>query len=224
MKLIAPHARLLGIAESLRQYLGRKETTGTLGALERIEAAVELMEEAWSGSWLGYHANTYFNGLKTPPKSEQFSQAYGLTDTFTGQRTSVWTEFDSETVIASICEHAGIDDLEPVRTLHDEACHQFEVRKSHALSIIRRREQTDAVLEQLGLDVGKLEIPSREETLETLMPKGKLVTRDAVAATAGICTPPHKAILVEVIVTRQALATLENLADLLQAAGTQLSQ
>ena len=224
MKLIAPRARLLGIAESLRQYLGRKETADVSGTLERLEAAVALMETAWSGSWLGYHANTYYNGLQTPPKTEQFSQAYGLTDTFTGQRTSVWTEFDPETVIARICEHAGIDDFEPVRTLHDEARRQFEARKSHALSIIRYREQADAVLGQLGLDVGELEIPGRQETLETLMPKGKLVTRDAVAATAGICTPPHKAVLVEVVVTRQALATLEYLADLLQAAGTQLPQ
>ncbi len=224
MELIAPRARLLGIAESLRQYLGRKETTDVSSTLVRLEAAAELMETAWSGSWLGYHANTYYNGLKTPPKTEQFSQAYGLTDTFTGQRTSVWTEFDPETVIARICAHAGIDDFEPVRTLHDEACRQFEFRKSQALSIIRCREQADAAQGQLGLDVGKLEIPGREETLETLLPKGKLITRDAVAATAGICTPPHKAVLVEVIVTRQALATLEILADLLQAAGTQLPQ
>lgn len=224
MKLIAPRTRLLGIAESLRQYLGRKETTDVSDTLERLEAAVELMETAWSGSWLGYHASTYYNGLQTPPKTEQFSQAYGLTDTFTGQRTSGWTEFDPETVFARICKHAGIDDFEPVRTLHDDACRQFEVRKSHALSIIGCREQTDADLGQLGLDVGKLEIPGREETLEALMPQGKLVTRDAVAATAGICTPPHKAVLVEVIVTRQAFATLENLADLLQVAGMQLSE
>ncbi len=224
MKLIASREKLLGISESLRQYLGCRETTDVLGTLERLEIAVELVEKAWSGSWLGYHANTYYTGLKTPPKTVQFSQEYGLTDTFTGQRTSVWTEFDPETVIARTCEHAGIDDIEPVRTLHDEICRQFEVRKSHALSIIRGRKRSDAVLEQLGLDVGRLEIPDREETLETLMPKGKLVTRDAVAATAGICTPPHKAVLVEVIVTRQALATLERLADLLQAAGTQRSQ
>ena len=190
-----------------------------MGTLKRLEAAIELMEKAWSGSWLGYHAYTYYNGLQTPPKSVQFSQEYGLTDTFTGQRTSVWTEFDPETVISRICEHAGIDGFEPVRTLHEEACRRFEVQKSNALSIIGCQEQADAFLEHLGLDVGKLEIPSREETLEALMPKGKLVTRDAVAATAGICTPPHKAVLVEVNVTRQALATLEDLADLLQAGG-----
>ncbi len=195
-----------------------------MGTLERLGAAVELMEKAWSGSWLGYHANTYYDELQTPPRTARFSQVYGLAHTFTGQRTSVWTEFDPETVLDRICGLAGIDDLEPVRTLHDEACRQFEVRKSNALSIIRCREQADAVLEQLGLDVGKLEIPGREETLETLMPRGKLVTRDAVAATAGICTPPHKAVLVDVIVTRQALATLEDLADLLQAAGMRHSK
>ena len=82
----------------------------------------------------------------------------------------------------------------------------------------------DAVLEQLGLDFGKLKIPSRKETLEMLMPRGKLPMRDAVAATAGICTPPHRAVLVEVIVTRKALAALEDLADLLLAAGMRLSQ
>lgn len=224
MKLIASCEKLLGIAESLRQYLGREETTDVLGTLERLEIAVELVEKAWSGSWLGYHANTYYQGLQTPPKTVQFSQEYGLTDTFTGQRTSVWAEFDPETVIAKICEHAGIDDLEPVRTHHDETFRQFKAWKSNALSIIRCREQADAILERLGLEIGKLEFPNRQEILETFMPKGKLVTRDAVAATAGICTPPHKAVLVDVMVTRQALATLGNLADLLQAAGTQLSQ
>ena len=224
MKLIERHERLLGIAESLRQFLARKETMVVLGTFERLEAAVELVEKAWNGSWLGYHANTYYSGLQAPPKAAQFSQEYGLTDTFTGQRTSVWMEFDPETVISRICEHAGIDDFEPVRTLHDEACRQFEVRKSQALSIIRYREQADVVLEQLGRNVGKLEIPSREETLEALMPTGKLVTRDAVAATAGICTPPHKAVLTEMNVTRLAIATLEDLADLLQTAGMELSQ
>ncbi len=224
MELISSHEKLLRIAESVRQYLRHEETAGVLGTLERLEIAVGVVGKAWSGSWLGYHANTYYNGLQAPPETVQFSQEYGLTDTFTGQRTSVWTEFDPETVIAKICEHAGIDDVEPVRTFHDATYRQFEIRKSHALAIIRCREQDDAVLEKLGLDVGKLEIPDREETLKTLMPQGKLVTRDAVAATAGICTPPHKAVLVEVIVTRQVLAKLESLADLLQTAGAQISQ
>ena len=224
MELTSSHEELLGIAESLRQYLRRGEAAGVLATLDRLEFAVELVGKAWSGSWLGYHANTYHDGLQAPPETAHFSQEYGLTDTFTGQRTSVWTEFDPETVIAKICEHAGVDDIEPVRTLHDETCRQFEIRKSQALSIIMNREQGDAVLEKLGLDIGRLEIPNREETLEMLMPDGKLVTRDAVAATAGICTPPHKAVLVEVIVTRHVLATLENLANLLQATGTQISR
>lgn len=224
MELTSSHEKLLGIAESLRQYLRRGEAAGVLVTLERLEIAVELVGTAWSGSWLGYHANTYHNGLQAPPETVHFSQEYGLADTFTGQRTSVWTEFDPETVIAKICEHAGVDDIEPVQTLHDETCRQFEVRKSQALSIIRNREKCYAILEKLGLDIGGLEIPNREETLEMLMPEGKLVTRDAVAATAGICTPPHKAVLVEVIVTRQALETLENLADLLHEAGMQVSR
>lgn len=215
---------LLLIADGLRRLAERGRRPDFQAGLERIENAVGIAERAWSRSWLGYHANVYYSGLRTPPEGVRFDPDRGLTHTFTGQATSAWQEHDPDSVVAGILEHAGIVDIGPARSLASDARRKLETARSRALTVIGTRTPPDAVLAGLASDIAGLRIPTRDEIVEAFMPEEDVTTRDAVAATSGICTPPHKALLADVTAARTSLAALDELVTLLQKAGARFGQ
>ena len=210
---------LLLIAEDLRRLVERGRRPDFLAVLERIENAVEIAERAWSGSWLGYHANVYYRDLRTPPEGVRFDPELGLTHTFAGQAISVWQEHDPESVVAGILEHAGNVDIGPARNLVRDARRELDAARSRAVAVIGSRTPPDAVLAQFASDIAGLRIPTRAEIVEAFMPEEDITTRDAVAATSGICTPPHKDLLADVTAARTSLAVLEEFVAHLQKAG-----
>ncbi len=215
---------LLLIADGLRRIVVHGRRPELLAGLERIENAVEIAERAWSGSWLGYHANVYYSGLRTPPEGVRFDPELGLTHTFTGQAASVWQEHDPDSVVAGILAHAGNADIGPARNLACDARRELETARSRALAVIGSRTPPDAVLAALASDIASLSLPTRTEIVGTFMPEEDVTTRDAVAATSGICTPPHKALLADVTAARTSLAVLEELVALLQKVSARFGQ
>ena len=47
-------------------------------AMTRLQNAAETVGESWSGSWIGYHANVYYDKLQPPLPGDHFSPE-GLT-------------------------------------------------------------------------------------------------------------------------------------------------
>ena len=215
---------LLLIADGVRRLVERGRRPDFMAGLERVENAVGIAERAWSGSWLGYHANVYYSGLRTPPEGARFDREIGLTDTFTGEVTSAWREYHPETVVAGILGHAGNVDIGPARSLARDASRELETARSRALYVIGSRTPPDAVLAGIASDIASLRLPTRTETVKAFMPEEHVATHDAVAATSGICTPPHKALLADVTAVRTSLAVLEELVALLHKAGARCSQ
>ena len=211
---------LLLIADGLCRIVERGRQPDFQAALERVESAVGIAEGAWSGSWLGYHANVYYSGLRTPPEGVRFDPEIGLSDTFTGQATSAWKEHHPESVIAGILAHAGNVDIGLARNLARDARRELETARSRALSVIGSGTPPDAVLAGFASQIASLRIPTKAETVEAFMPEEDVITRDAVAATSGICTPPHMDLLADVTAARTSLAVLDELVALLRKAGS----
>ena len=219
-----PHEEFLAIADAMDRLVERGRKPEIREPLRQLENAANDIARAWSGSWLGYHANVYYEGLRPRPPGAHFSQLSGLRDRYLSDTTGDWAEFDPEAVEAAIHERAGNPDLGASHALREEAVREFEARKLNALSVIETVDSSDKFLKRLGGDLDKLRIFDRSDVFNALSPNGKFVSSDVLALGQGLWNPPHISVLVQVIVPRQALAAVENLAKLARQAGSHLSR
>ena len=219
-----PHEELLAIADAMDRLVERGRQPEIREPLRQLENAANEISRAWSGSWLGYHANVYYEGLRPRPPGAHFSQQSGLRDRYLSDTTGDWAEFDPGAVEAAIHERAGNPDLGASHALREEAAREFEAHKLNALSVIETVGSSDNFLKRLGGNLDKLRILDRSHVLNALRPSGEFVSSDMLALGQGLWNPPHIPVLAKVIAARQALDAVENLAKLARQAGSHLSR
>ncbi len=219
-----PHEELLEIADRMDGLVERGRQLDVQEPLGVLEDAAKEVGKSWSGSWLGYHANVYYEDLRPRPPGAHFSQESGLRDEYLSETTGTWAEFDAEHVEASIHEQAGNPHMGASRGLREEAGREFESQKLNVLSIIESVGASDNFLKRLGGDLDKLRILDSSDVINAWRPGGPFVSRDMLALGQGLWTPPHVSVLAIVIATRQALDAVEKLAKLARQAGSHLSR
>ena len=69
---------LLTVADQLGTVFAAAEDSEVRGPLAQLEEAANTVGKAWSGSWLGYHAQVYYEDLQPPPPGAHFSQEWGF--------------------------------------------------------------------------------------------------------------------------------------------------
>ena len=124
-----PHEELLAIADAMDRLVERGRQPDVREPLGRLEDAAKEIRKSSSGSWLGYHANVYYKGLRPRPPGAHFSQDSGLGDRYVSHTTGEWSELDPEAVEAAIREHAGNPNMEASARLREEAVGEFETQK-----------------------------------------------------------------------------------------------
>ena len=87
------HKELLEIADSLESLASSGEGGEVRNPLEELIKAAEKVGKAWGGSWLGHHANIYYEKLEVPPPGAHFSKVGS---------TGNWMEFKSDDLITHI--------------------------------------------------------------------------------------------------------------------------
>lgn len=130
------HEELLAIADKLDQLSERALRPEIADPLARLQQAAEEVGRASSGSWLGYHANVYYEDLMPPPPGAHFSQEWGFIDSFRGGTHGAWAECAREDVETAIRERAGDPDLEPSTALREQAVGHFDGQKPVVSSIL----------------------------------------------------------------------------------------
>ena len=226
-RMIESHEELLKIADSLDGLVKRGRQPEIQDPLERLEEAVQKVKKSWSGSWLGYHANVYYEGLAPRPPGAHFSQEWGLTTSFVRHSTSGhWVEYDPDEVKTATRKLAGNPNLEPSHEFCEEAMPEFETMKSTVASILETEleKSSDTFLNRLKNDLEKLSYLNQFEILESLKPGGQIMTRDSLAAGQGIWVPPHMFVLSEALEIGQTVGIIEKLSELARQAGSHLSR
>ena len=167
-----PHEELLQIADRLGRMAERGNDAAMRGPLDALEKAAIHVGKAWSGSWIGYHANVYYTNLEPPPPGAHFSAEWGLEDAVGMGSRGDWLEFDADEVEVAIRELAGNPELDTARALAEEAVRVFEDDKSEILSILATElsKSADSFLEGLKDDAKNLLIISRADVIRGLRP------------------------------------------------------
>ena len=217
-----PHKELLEIADTTDRLVERGRQPNVREPLGQLENAADETAKAWSGSWLGYHAYVYYQGLRSRPPGAHFSRQWGIRDRFASNTTGDWKEFDPALVEAAIHERAGNPDLGASHDLCEEAAREFESHKMNALSVIESVSSPDSYLKRLGGELNNLRIVGRSDALNALMPSGKVISSDLLALSQGLWIPPHISVLAQVMEIRWTLETVEKLAKLTRQSGSHL--
>ena len=205
----------------------RGDEAAIRGLLDALENAANEVGKAWSGSWIGYHANVYYANLEPPPPGDHFSSEWGLkNDPLFNLNPGDWREFDPEELQSAIREIAENPDLKSVRELAEESRKAFENDKSEILSILTTAlsEHADPFLEQLKGQVEKRSILTAAKVIHGIQPSGSYTSRDSLAMHQGLWTPPHYVVLSDVIALRDPPRACGQLGNIARQAGSHLSR
>ncbi|HEY7427760.1 MAG TPA: TIR domain-containing protein [Gemmataceae bacterium] len=160
----------------------------------RLLEACQQVGLASSGSWLGYFANIYVEGLRPARPGEHFDTEWGGVGVFCSSSTGPWCEYSFEAVKTEILRRAGVEDYELLNEAAEQAGNAFEAAREDIIpaldAILSAKE--DEILRGLRTTIVEMKNHfSAEQFAELVRPKGHFVTRDMMAATGGQRVPPH---------------------------------
>lgn len=206
------------IVAALKQLGEQGRQPEILGRLNILRHAAEAIRKAWSGSWLGYHANVYYEGFQSPRAGASFSTEWGLEpgrfvpDATTGS----WIEYDPDDVARAILERTGGREMVSADDFDRMARVQFTTHKNDMLSILELEwsSSQSEFMANLKEDMSKIMLLSEDEHLDGQF-RGNIISRDRRALNGGRQIPPHARVLAQIA---SRIATVDAIASLAETA------
>jgi predicted nucleotide-binding protein len=209
--------KLFALAEKLIAVEKRLEGVKSLDLLDEV---LKQVAKSWSGSWIGYHSRVYYGELEEPPAGAHFSKEWGLYETISGMGSvGDWREYKNQDVIDWIWEEAGNPDISDLRDGSKRAMTLFEESKAEVqsfLSFSLTEYPSDKFLNELSERIDKIKTFRDSDFIDYWKPKGSFISRDMLAAQAGIQTPPHYSVLAQAFSIRHAFSQCGELAKIVK--------
>lgn len=194
-----PIDELRTIASGLMAFREDFEGNKDYKILDDLKQVAAEVGRSWSRSWLGYQACVYYSDLNPPPPGHHFSSEWGF-DPFS-ETTGEWVEFTSEQIEEEIHRRAGDPDLSGSRNISKKGLELFLEKKEALVSILQAQvaiSKDDAYLAKLLVEANAVISINKRQFIQSQVPSGQLMTRDTLAGTQGLRTPPHIAVLGEI--------------------------
>jgi hypothetical protein len=209
--------------QSFAESLNKPEISKPLDALEK--SATEA-GKAWGHSWLGYQSCVYYEGLKPPPPGANFSSEWGFEELFNHGTQGDWQQFPEDVVETAIKKRAGNPDTSKAQEAADKSRKSFEQKRDDVISILRTAKAThaDPFLDKLLEEAEQVKALTGPEFIRIMRPSGELMSRDVIALTQGLWTPPHISVLADVANMRGPKLACESLAKIVRRAFSHLER
>lgn len=219
-------SELNDIQDQLQSFVELAEPQDVTEPLTRLENSASQVGKAWSGSWYGYHSRVYYKGLQPPPPGAHFSSEWGLESALGMGTSGEWEEYDFDEVRSVITRKAGNPDLSQVQKIAQKGKHLFEEKREQLLSILELSlsQQKDLFVERLLEEAKKARLVSASDVVNAARPSGTLMSRDTLAFTQGLWTPPHIAVLSEVYAWRSPVKACAELLKVSKRAAAHLER
>lgn len=178
----------------------------------RLNENLARVAIAFSGSWLGYHANVYYKDLQAPPPGSHFSQEWGLNF---GDSIGNWIEYSRESVRAAIMADVDPEYKNKLGEASKQAKQLFDDKYETVCNILDAllAESKTSTLQRIHGDVNNIDLAfTAQKVVEEWRPKGPLMTRDTTAAAQGTYIPVHCIVEAEQIAMLRPFDDLELLA------------
>jgi len=218
-------AELRDIHQELQVFVDQAVDSPVQAALNALDESANAVGKSWGHSWLGYQSKVYYEGFNPPPPGAHFSSEWGFFGRFQGT-TGHWREFDFEAVREEIIRRAGTPDLSPARETAKTGEKLYEEKRDQIVSILETVQcrRKDAFIERLLEDAKKPRPLSASDYIAYLRPSGTQMSRDTLALTQGLWTPPHISVLAEVMGLRLPVKACEALANTAQKAASHVER
>ncbi len=188
-----------------------------------VNALLEVagqVDQSWSQSNLGYHANIYCKNFQPPPPGEYFNSEWGQ------GTTEVWYKYSPDKVIEYIKNQAGNPDLDKIQRDANDAICIFEDSKENVNSLLSVffHNNNDGYIRKLLDDVAELEIPSHDQVLKRFFPPRQQGTRDSLALNQGFKHAPHQVFIAQVASLKRPFYAADELSKLCRNAARHIER
>lgn len=216
---------LLAAAVEFEKVAALGNATEIRSTIQAIIDSCNKVHEAFSGSWLGYHAKVYQRDLQVRPGA-RFDSQWGLREmSFASGTTGPWAQYDRSVVRNAIFQRAG-HSLEAISDRVDASERDFARIKGTALSILSNflTEWDDSFLSKLKSDLEKVKIFSTREATLMYQPSGQFMTADTEAVSGGVVTPAHFEVLGEAGAMATVFSAAQQAADIVRQAASHVDR
>jgi predicted nucleotide-binding protein len=217
---------LIITARKCERAAGAFEAEPLAGIKDRLLDAATSLAQAWSGSWIGYHASLYINGLRPRRPDEVFDPEFGLMESFSNQTVGDWQEYTQKAIEQEILRRAELVDLQPLLDAARAAREVFDRTMDHVIPTLDAllAEQQDTALQNVRKKVEEIKSCISRQAYFDLRRPNQFVTRDHLASSHGIQVPPHFAVEAHVIELASHGLQLKKLATEIKRTVTYLQQ
>jgi predicted nucleotide-binding protein len=204
---------LRDIYDQLQSFAEKANKNKIIKSLEKLETVASGVGKSWGGSWMGYQSRVYYKDFVVPPAGAHFSSEWGFYENVMQDTCGAWTEYQFDYVQGYIRSKAGNPDVKLASEVTKLGRDLFREKQKALLSIfetylLRRK---DSFIESLVEKVKPMKIPSNSDWIETIRPQS-INSRDSLAVTQGITTPPHIDIIADIFDIRSPIYMCEELA------------
>jgi len=191
--------------------------------LDKVNDMAKQIGRAWSGSWIGYQSRVYYADFAPPPPGAHFSSEWGFQDTFTQESTGDWGECNFDDVRSAIFSSAGVSSLDPAKQFSKQASDLFQEAREEFLSVavVSLENKSDAFVSRLKTQVENLSLITKSGVIGASHPK-QFGSRDSLAMSQGLHTPPHIDVLAEIIALKNPIEKCAELAKIMRRTAAHL--
>jgi predicted nucleotide-binding protein len=218
---------LLLFHDQLQASVEKGEAPDIQRVLTKLDEVATQIGKSWSGSWFGYHAWVYYGNLQPPPPGAHFSPEWGLMEMQAEPGTTGdWREYDFDGVRRHIFAEAGNPNLEAAQELAKVGAKLFEEKRDEILSILETSlsRRKDPFIERLKEEANKSKVFTASDFIGYQRPSGRVMSRDSLAITQGLWTPPHFSVLAETFGLRSPRKGCEALAKIAKRAASHIER
>ncbi len=205
---------LQDIFDQLQSFVDKANENSTVKSLIKLENVANEVGKSWSGSWLGYQSRIYYKGFIPVPAGAHFSIEWGAYQNLTQDTRGDWVECQFDYVEDYIKAKASNPDLKQASSIAKNGRELFEEKSNAILSILETyfQHRKDTFTESLIEKVKDLKIPTGSGWIEIQRPHGTIMSRDSLAMSQGIWTPPHISIIADIFDIRSHIYACGELA------------
>lgn len=166
-------------------------------------------------------------GPPPPPPGAHFDQEWGLKASPLLQGpTGEWREFEYDVVRDPIRSKGGDPDLKAAEAAAERGRETFAESRAEVVSLLHTvlTEKDDPFLTGLLAEAEKARVLHGVDFIRYFQPTGQILTRDMGALSGGLPSPPHLAMLADVLALRQPLKACDDLAKIARRAAAHLAR
>lgn len=186
--------------------------------LTKLKEATDEVGKSWCGSWIGYQSRIYYKDFSPVPAGAHYSIEWGTKNQFAAETTGKWLEYTFDDVVAEIYEKANVKSISKETQECANIKNIITGSKIEVKSIIGdfSKKRHDELLEELLEKITEINLFVVQDVITELSPKGRIMSRDSLAITQGIATPPHFVVYAEVISLLNHYDALQSFLESLQ--------